>query len=130
MKGFGKVNGIQNLNHIRLMHHFSGFIFDDIFIFIPLWWSFCQHLSALLDQSALRICNDHGTVHLHDRWFYEKTCLTGTTAADDHYIFISCILRLLRSTLHGQCFCCCQWNVHPWIFRHIRLDILCGSPSG
>ena len=34
MKRLRKVDRIQNLNHIRLIYHFPGFIFDDISIFI------------------------------------------------------------------------------------------------
>ena len=41
MNGLGKIDGIQNLNHIWLMYHFSRFIFHDISILIFLRWSLC-----------------------------------------------------------------------------------------
>ena len=41
MKRFGKIDGIQNLNHIWLMYHFSRFIFHNISILIFLRWSLC-----------------------------------------------------------------------------------------
>ena len=130
MKGFWKVNRVQNLNHIRLMHYFSGFVFQNNSVFIPFRWSLCQHLSALFDQSAFRIGDDHGTVHLHDWRLHKKTGFSGTTATDDHDIFISGIFRLFWSALHGQCFCRSQRDIHPGIIRHVRLDILCRPPSG
>lgn len=69
-------------------------------------------------------------VHLHDVGFYKKSCLTGTRAADNQNIFISCVLGQLRSAGHHQKFRCCQNDV---LFKnrvHVRLHILCSPPPG
>ena len=69
-------------------------------------------------------------MHLHKVRLNEKSCLAAAGAADDKYIFVSCILRVLRAAAHHQPFGLCQQHV---IFKYgvdIWLYILGIAPPG
>ena len=49
-------------------------------------------LANLADNRAFRVGNNVGAVHLHKVGFEEEPRLTGTRAADDKHVFVSCVL--------------------------------------
>lgn len=81
-------------------------------------------------RTSLRVRDDHGTVHHHNRDLYEKPCLTTSGTTDHTDIFVPGILGVLWTALHGNGFCCRQRNVHPEILCHKWLDVFCCSPPG
>ena len=81
MHGFPEVDGVQRLDDVAALF---------------------EHPAALYQHRTLRVSDHIGAVHLHQIWLYKKPCLAGAGTADDEYVLVSSVLRLLRAAVHGQ----------------------------
>ena len=118
--GLAEIDGIEYLDPIRLIGNITFLISDRSASF--------QHLSAFDQYCPFRVCNDVGTVHLHEIWFHEESRFTGTRTADDQNVLISGVLRAGRLS-HGQAFGLCENDVVVLVFTvHIWLDVLFRTP--
>ena len=118
--GLAEIDGIEYLDPIRLIGNITFLISDRSSSF--------QHLSAFDQYCPFRVCNDVGTVHLHEIWFHEESRFTGTRTADDQDVLISGVLRAGWLS-HGQAFGLCENDVVVLVFTvHIWLDVLFRTP--
>ena len=93
-----------------------------------------QHLAALHDKRALRVCHHQrgalGFGALHDVGLHEKSCFAASGAADDEHVFIARILRILGPAVHRQALGFREDHVVPWVWVDERLNIAGLAPSG
>ena len=79
-------------------------------------------------RTSLRVRHNIGAVHLHQVGFQPESGLTGTGAANHHYIFVSGSLGVLGAAVHGQAFGFGQNHI---VLEHrvdVGSNILTGSP--
>ena len=79
---------------------------------------------------TLRVSDHIGAVHLHQIWLYKKPCLAGAGTADDEYVLVSSVLRLLWTAVHGQELRLRQNDVVGELRVHVRFDVIRLAPSG
>ena len=146
MHGLLEVDGIENLNSIRLIDHFAVFVLygliNRIAMPVPYWLmvlaqlgthfrrTALEHLAALHQNRTFGVCHHIGAVHLHQVGFQPKPCFTGTGAADHQHIFISRRLGVLGAAVHGQALGFRQNHIVLENRVHIRGDVLVCSPAG
>ena len=122
MHGLAKINSIEHLDPIRLIGNIAFLVPDRSATF--------QHLSAFDQYCPFRVCDDVGTVHLHEIRLYEESRFTGSGTADHQNIFVSGVLRAERFS-HGQAFRLCENDIVVLIFAvHIWLNIFFRTPYG
>ena len=68
-------------------------------------------ISNLEQGRALRVCQNIGRMQLQQVWLNPEPGFTGTGAADDQYILVSGIGRILRTVAHHQPLCLCEDHI-------------------
>ena len=53
-------------------------------------------------RTSFRVSDHIGRMKLHEVWLNKETGFTAARTANDQYIFVSGILRLLGAAVHGQ----------------------------
>ena len=146
MHGLFEVDGIENLNTIRLIDHFAVFVLYGLIdrIAMPVLYRLMilaqlgayfrrtalEHFTALHQNRAFGVRHHIGAVHLHQVRLQPEPGLTGTGAADHQHIFISRRFRVLGAAVHGQALRFRQNHIVLEYRVHIRGNVLMGSPAG
>ena len=87
-------------------------------------------ISNLEQSRALRIRQNIGRMKLQQVRLNPEPGFTGTGAADDQYILVSGIGRILRTVAHHQSFCLCEDHIVLKDRIDEGLDVLRATPSG
>ena len=86
---------------------------------------------ATLDyDAAFRVSDDITAVHLQKIRLQPESCFTGTRAANNQHVFVSCILGVCWAIAHHQAFRFCQDNVILKLRSHKRCNICRSTPPG
>ena len=144
--GLLEVDGIENLNAVRLIDHLAVFVLHGLIdrIAVPVFYRLMvlaqlgthfgcaalEHLTALHQNRAFRVRDHIGAVHLHQIRLQPEAGLAGAAAADDQHIFVSGCLWVLGAAVHGQAFRFRQNHIVLEHRVHIRSDVLRLAPAG
>lgn len=85
-------------------------------------------IATLYDDTALRVCDYIGAVHLEQIGLQPKASLTGTGTTNNQNIFVSGIGRIFRTVAHHQSLCFCENHIVLKLWSHKRFNIFGGSP--
>ena len=128
MHGLLEVDGIEDLDAVRLINDLAVFILHWLSVLPQLGCAPLEHFSALHQNGSLRVCDHIRTVHLHQIRFEPEAGLTGTGAADHQHIFVSGGLGALGAAVHGQALGFGQNHI---VLEHrvdVGCDVLMGAP--
>lgn len=102
--GFREVDRIEYPDLIRLIDDLPMFVSHRFSVLIQLRRASLKELSAFHQHRTLWICYNIATVHLHQVRLDEKSRFTAAGTANDQYILVSGIGRILRSAGHHKPF--------------------------
>ena len=128
MHGFLEVDGIEDLDPVRLINDLAVLILHGLSVLSQFGCAPLEHFPALHQNGSLWVCDHIRTVHLHQIWFEPEAGLTGTGAADHQHIFVSGGLWVLGAAVHGQAF---GFGQNRIVLEHrvdVGSNILTGSP--
>ena len=125
-----EVDCVEDPNLVGLPDHLSVLIFHWNSLVIPFHRANLQGMPALQKDAGLGIGDHIGAVHLQEVGLQPEPCLTGSGSANDQYVFVSRIGRILWPVAHHQTLGSCDNHV---VLKHRILkwsNIIWLSPPG